>query len=343
MFDWGLWLDYFYSYIYIAPLREAAYKLQCHLAVLSYEGIFALYNVSEAIEPILFIESSWWDKFWVALFLSTPWYFLIFFIIFFYLHNKYLTILVEQTALSLLTIVNFLDSEAEQEYGALEDYLSYLLTIVLFIAWYYFFLILSHYILEKYLNWILLTWGGLVLFTFCIPAFTFKSFGLAFITYIRGSAKSKLIIVEVVLDLIACLVVFIRFFVQNIRFVLIFIALFELYEFIFLNLHFSHTITQCLDFWSWYYGAYKYMTTERFFFNLIWSLLYYFYYVIHLTLLYVTQVGIFLALSFWLYFFLFTSFVFEKAERVFFFKKYLVNPYGTVAKEDWHEWVRLTK
>ena len=86
--------------------------------------------------------------------------------------------------------------------------------------------------------------------TFFIPGFTFTSFGLAFTSYVRGSAKSKFLVIEVALDLIASLVVFIRFFVQNIRFVLIFIAFFELYEFIFLNLHLSNLVTQKIDFLS---------------------------------------------------------------------------------------------
>jgi hypothetical protein len=58
------------------------------------------------------------------------------------------------------------------------------------------------------------------------------SFGLAAGSYIRGVGKSGQIVFECLLDLIAMLVVFIRFLIQNIRFVLIFLAYFELFEFL---------------------------------------------------------------------------------------------------------------
>ena len=288
------------------------------LAVSAYEGIFQFYSVAESAQPSFLVEQTTWERFWVYLYIHTPWYFLVLFILFLNLHRKYLSILADQTRLDIVTIVNFLDSEEEQEYSALDDYYQYFLYVILFIVWYYFFLIFAHYILEKYLNWIILSWGLLIVLTFFIPGFTFTSFGLAFTSYVRGSAKSKFLVIEVALDLIASLVVFIRFFVQNIRFVLIFIAFFELYEFIFLNLHLSNLVTQKIDFLSWYYGAYKSMPAKRFFFNLIWSLLYYFYYVIHLTLLYVTQVGIFLALSYWLYFFYLLLLGLKKGKKYFF-------------------------
>ena len=45
--------------------------------------------------------------------------------------------------------------------------------------------------------------------------------------------------VEVLLDYIAVSVIFIRFFIQNIRFLLIFLAYFELFEFLNLQLYFN--------------------------------------------------------------------------------------------------------
>jgi len=45
--------------------------------------------------------------------------------------------------------------------------------------------------------------------------------------------RSTLIIFEVLLDFVSIAVMIIRFFVQNIRFVFIFVGVFEYYEFIF--------------------------------------------------------------------------------------------------------------
>jgi len=48
--------------------------------------------------------------------------------------------------------------------------------------------------------------------------------------YIRGSASSGNLIKEVVFDMISTFTVFIRFIIQNIRFLFIFSAIFELLE-----------------------------------------------------------------------------------------------------------------
>jgi len=63
-----------------------------------------------------------------------------------------------------------------------------------------------------------------------LPASVFFDFGLAFIIYIRGVAKGKTLLVEFAFDAIGTLIVLTRFLVQNIRFVLIFAAYFELFE-----------------------------------------------------------------------------------------------------------------
>lgn len=215
-------------------------------------------------------------------------------------------------------------SEAEGEFGALEDYLAYVFGLVLLVAWFYFFTLFIHFLLLKHLQLVLAGWVIFILLTLLIPATTLANLGLAFSAYVRGAGKSQNVFAEVFLDFIAVSVIFIRFFIQNIRFVLIFLAFFELYEFIYLQVHFNLAIpfAQLITFTGWRNGYYTNMPVSNFVLNLIWSIILYFYYVIHLTLLYLVQFAIYTLLSFWLFCFLFTSFALTPAERHLFYKRY---------------------
>lgn len=51
--------------------------------------------------------------------------------------------------------------------------------------------------------------------------------------YVRGAASSSNLIAEAFFDIIGVIIIFTRFIVQNIRFLLVFVAFFELFEWIF--------------------------------------------------------------------------------------------------------------
>jgi len=65
-----------------------------------------------------------------------------------------------------------------------------------------------------------------------IPAALLTQMGLHLAQYVRGSSRSANLVFEIVLDAISVSIIVLRFFIQNIRFVFIFLAFFELYEFI---------------------------------------------------------------------------------------------------------------
>jgi len=48
--------------------------------------------------------------------------------------------------------------------------------------------------------------------------------------YVRGAASSSNLIVEAFFDTIGVIIIFTRFIVQNIRFLMVFVAFFELFE-----------------------------------------------------------------------------------------------------------------
>lgn len=63
-----------------------------------------------------------------------------------------------------------------------------------------------------------------------VPLNLFIDFGISYFAYIRGSASSTSLFKELLFDIISTFTVFIRFVIQNIRFLFIFSAIFELLE-----------------------------------------------------------------------------------------------------------------
>lgn len=57
-----------------------------------------------------------------------------------------------------------------------------------------------------------------------------------FVQYVRGSGRTTNVLFEIMLDIVSVSIIMIRFFIQNIRFIFIFMAFFELYEFIYFKL-----------------------------------------------------------------------------------------------------------
>jgi hypothetical protein len=55
-------------------------------------------------------------------------------------------------------------------------------------------------------------------------------FGISFSVYVKGTGTSSVLFKEVLFDIISTFIVFIRFLIQNIRFLFIFLAIFELFE-----------------------------------------------------------------------------------------------------------------
>jgi hypothetical protein len=68
-----------------------------------------------------------------------------------------------------------------------------------------------------------------------VPVMVFQSFGLSFVAYIRGAGRSTIFIAEVVLDTVTTLVAMCRFFVQNIRLLMLFASYLELTEYVYDN------------------------------------------------------------------------------------------------------------
>lgn len=216
--------------------------------------------------------------------------------------------------------------DLEEEVGSVDDSTHYFLFFVLIIVWFYFFTVFARFFIIKHSFFIISIFMCVLISGFLVPAALLKQMGIQFAQYVRGSGRSSNVFFEIVLDAISVSVIMIRFFVQNIRFVFVFLAFFEIYEFI-LDLELNNPLNQSL-YINWT-DASNYIKRNGLTIYILFKLFItwgmYLYYLGHLTILFIIQLAIYFILSFWLYFFLYTSFFFNSQEKYFFFKKAMLN------------------
>lgn len=198
----------------------------------------------------------------------------------------------------------------EQEFGSYDDFKFFVFILTQTLVWYcWVFLIGYVFSLQAESKLILLTLS-IIVTILTIPVRLLWDFGLAFGMYVRGAASSKNLFVEAFFDLISVVIIFTRFIVQNIRFLMVFIAFFELYEWTF-N---SNDLAYILDFNLSFYNSvnlFATLTPTSLFAFVVCSFkigTIYLYHLLHLIIISFMQIGVYLMVSFWLFFFLYTSF-----------------------------------
>ena len=225
----------------------------------------------------------------------------------------------------LLKFLHAVDSE--EELGSIDDLFTLIFLFIIVFGWFFSLTLFFSYTFNN--QFILFGVGFLVLIIFILltPLSTLLDFGISFTTYIRGASSSSNLLVECVFDIIGTLVVFTRFIVQNIRFVLIFFAYFELFEWTY-NSSLIQTILNITNFnikqtMSTFFLTLTLDSSNLFLFLsiVISSTISYLYYLVHLLILIFVQVTIYLLISFWLFFFFYTSFSLNKNEKLFILKK----------------------
>lgn len=206
------------------------------------------------------------------------------------------------------TYFKTLSDLGEQEYGSYDDYKFFVFFLLQMFIWYCWVLFLGYcFSLYGETKLMLLT-ISIMLTIMTIPVRLLWDFGLAFGMYVRGAASSSNLIVEAFFDIIGVIIIFTRFIVQNIRFLLVFAAFFELFEWTAVTLDFNYfkqTFSQ---------GSINHalLITPNSVFVHILTLakgsLIYLYHLLHLIIVSFMQIGVYLMVSFWLFFFLYTSF-----------------------------------
>lgn len=220
-----------------------------------------------------------------------------------------------------VALYSYLD-EIEEECGQIEDAFIYLIYFLVFVLWFYFFNIYASYIISCHINWLFSIFCFIVILGFVIPSSILLKMGSAFAQYVRGAGRGTSLFFETLLDFVSVSVIIIRFFVQNVRFVFIFIAFFEFYEFTVTHQQpLANLILPHITWEGYWANEYRNWYWFEFLAQLLTQIIMYVYYIGHLTITYIAQLAIYLILSFWIFFFLYTTFIFTTSERFFFYKR----------------------
>ena len=220
----------------------------------------------------------------------------------------------------------FILNASEKEIGPVDDYFFFVILFILTISLFIFTAVSLILLQNSIFIWAI---GALFLLTFLvltIPVRLFIDFGIVFCVTIKGSASSNNIIKELLFDMISTITVFIRFVIQNIRFFFIFSGIFELLEWVLAadsNIFLSTNIFQDNTFinTNTLNNLYYLKNFNFFFINTVLFILFYFYYILHLLFLLLVQVTIYIGISLWLFFFLYSTKFLTKYEKFFIFKK----------------------
>jgi hypothetical protein len=294
-------LDLYYSYIFENNLAFVSNVNNFEFSVKNYFSLFWFLKIFFKINIFLFIIYT------------------IFFIS--YLEN-YIKQLLYLNNLVKLFILN----ESEKEVGPVDDFFFFAILFVLTLC---SFIVVSLLVIVLHSSIFIWTFGSLLLVSFLIltvPVNLFIDFGISFFVYIRGSASSSSLIKELLFDIISTATVFIRFVIQNIRFLFIFSAIFELLEWVFSNnssLFLINYYTNNNIFVN--FNVQDYLTSTKNFniliVNSILFIILYFYYFLHLLFLLLVQITIYIGISVWLFFFLYSTKFLGKYEKFFISKK----------------------
>jgi hypothetical protein len=214
--------------------------------------------------------------------------------------------------------------DSEKEMSSFDDYYWFLLLFLNMFGWYFLLLLLIYVFNFASVSWIIFACLFTTICVLGLPLNAFLSYGIFFSAYIRGSAASINLISESVFDIIGVVVVFSRFIIQNIRFVLVFMAFFELFEWVYSGDEVSYVKAEIIEFSNYLNESHlnqdEYILYFIFFYFKIFML--YIYYALHLIILIFMQIGIYFILSFWLFFFLYTSFI-KLTTDYYFINKFL--------------------
>ena len=211
-------------------------------------------------------------------------------------------------------------TDLEEEVGSVDDAMIYFLSFAVRLIWLFFCTIFSTFYWQN-LSWVLVFFYVVVITSIMVPFMVFQSFGLSFVAYIRGAGRSTSFIAEVVLDIVTALVAICRFFVQNIRLLMLFASYLELTEYIYdsCDLAGGSLIEKLFSTPTLWGGAdvYWYDSLGDFFVEQLMVV----YYQIHLIINIMTQLPNYFVLSFILFFFLYTTFFLEDYEQYFLAKR----------------------
>ena len=220
----------------------------------------------------------------------------------------------------------FILNESEKEVGPVDDFFFFAILFVLTLCSFVIVSLLVILLHSSVFVWIFASLLLISLLILTVPVNLFIDFGISFFVYIRGSASSSSLVKELLFDVISTATVFIRFVIQNIRFLFIFSAIFELLEWVFSNnssLFLTNYYTNNNVFVNLSAGnsLFNSGSVNLLIVNSILFIILYLYYFLHLLFLLLVQITIYVGISVWLFFFLYSTKFLGKYEKFFIYKK----------------------
>lgn len=204
--------------------------------------------------------------------------------------------------------------ESEKELGAVDDMFVGISVLICIYGWFFFGTIFFNFFSSISLQYVYI---GFPLFICCVlgmPSNMLWNYGILFPVFLRGSSNTTIFILEFMYDVLATTIMFIRLIVQNIRFLLMFFAFFECYEF-FYNFIFIVKNSYFFDLSNNSQDIFYVFITN--FLNLT---IFYTYNIFHLMYTIVSHFFAYIVLVFWFFSFLYTTFLNDKLENYFKFK-----------------------
>lgn len=240
---------------------------------------------------------------------------------FFATGQKYVT----QVKTTNVALKFFLLNDSEKEVGPTDDLISFILLFITTIMSFILFSIFCMLTCSKSIHWTIAAIVIIAVLIWTIPLNLLIDFGLYAFAYVRGSSTTNSLIREFIFDIIATTTIFIRFIIQNIRFLFIFIAIFELLEWVVncsstlfvTNYFLSNNIFSNTNHQQCFYTC---LNVNILIVNSILTVIFYFYYFLHLLFLVIIQISVYIGISIWLFFFLYSTKFLIKYEKYFIYK-----------------------
>lgn len=241
---------------------------------------------------------------------------LIFMIISFYM-TYYTTQGKEESTIDSDYTWSSLSVESEKELGPLDDLLTPIITIVYLFGCYFYIFCWNTLNLIPELSIIIFLFIVLYYIILFMPVLLLYDFGIVYTCYIRGIAPSNLLISELFYDYAAILTFFIRIVAQIIRLILMYVTYALTHDYIVYNdfLGINHmTNDTILEIFS----QNNYSLRDYAFHYFVWLpnvLMKHFFEIVHLFFVITGQFIAYISTIFWLFLYLFTTFIIEFHEK----------------------------
>jgi hypothetical protein len=163
----------------------------------------------------------------------------------------------------------------------------------------------------------------IIYFLAYIPYNFLWNFGISFTTYLRGTGSGESIVSEFMFDIIVGVALFFRFFIQGVRLLLILFVYASLHDLWLLNDWFSLSLFSHESFFDTISELELNFSSVTYFifFEVPFWMWYLLFEIGHTFFVITAQSFAFIAMIFWLFFFLYTCFTFDAQEEYISYKR----------------------